>query len=252
VLSEETSAQMRYILEEVVKENGGSNAYISGYRIGGKSGTSQKLGEYREDDGSMRYVASFCAFAPADNPKVIMLVVVDEPNPGGLPYYGSMVAAPVVSAVFKECFQQLEIYPQYTAEEQAVQDTVVPNLIGLSHIDSKSKLNSVGLEPNFIGEGNKIIRTVPAAGQPIRKGSTVVLYTEERDSITAIVPDVEGMTISQAHQSFANVGLNLRPIGGAIDNAAATAQFMSVEAGTELTIGTVVDVQFAVNNGHGG
>ncbi|MCL1903868.1 MAG: penicillin-binding transpeptidase domain-containing protein [Oscillospiraceae bacterium] len=253
ILSKETSNQMRHILEEVVNANGGSNAYMSGYRIGGKSGTSQKLDEYPEDD-SMRYVASFCAFSPADNPKVIMLVVVDEPNPGGQPYYGSMVAAPVVSAVFKESFQHLEIYPQFTAEEQALQDTVVPNLMGLSQIDAATKLNTLGLELRVIGSGARILRTVPNSGAQIRRGSTVVAYTEEQDLQTALVPDVVSnrMTVSQAVQAITDAGLNIRLVGGSIGNENAVAVYMNVEAGEVLEIGTVVDVQFAVNDGHGG
>jgi stage V sporulation protein D (sporulation-specific penicillin-binding protein) len=251
ILSKETSDAMKHILEEVVKFNGGNNAYISGFRIGGKSGTSQKLDEYPEDD-SMRYVASFCAFAPADNPKVIMLVAVDEPNPGGEPYYGSMVAAPVVSAVFKESFQHLEIYPQFTAEEQALQDTVVPPLVGLSRSDVTMRLNAAGLNANFIGEGNRILRTIPDTGSPIRNGSTVVLYTEEQDAIEVTVPDVYGMTVPQATQVITNAGLNIRLSGGSAGNETAVAVFMSVDPDTRLRKGTVIDVQFAVNEGHGG
>ncbi|MCL1789364.1 MAG: penicillin-binding transpeptidase domain-containing protein [Oscillospiraceae bacterium] len=253
ILSRETSNQMRHILEEVVNANGGSNAYMSGYRIGGKSGTSQKLDEYPEDD-SMRYVASFCAFAPADNPKVIMLVVVDEPNPGGQPYYGSMVAAPVVSAVFKESFQHLEIYPQFTAEEQALQDTIVPNLLGLGQLDAGTKLNTVGLELRVIGNGSRVLKTVPVSGAQIRRGSTVVVYMEEKEAQTARVPDVvtNRMTVTQAIQAITDAGLNIRLAGGSIGNENAIAVYMNFEAGEMLEVGTVIDVQFAVNDGHGG
>jgi stage V sporulation protein D (sporulation-specific penicillin-binding protein) len=250
ILSKETSEQMRHILEEVVKANGGSNSYISGYRIGGKSGTSEKTDEYSQEN--LRYVASFCAFAPADNPKVIMLVVVDEPNPGGAPYYGSMVAAPVVSAVFKDSFQHLEIYPQFTAEEQAMQDTVVPYIVNLSRMDVGMRLNAAGLEYRFIGNGNRVLRTAPGAGSPIRRGSTVVIYTEEQESLTAVVPDVYGMSVSQANQVITDAGLNIRLSGGSVGNVNARAVYMSSLPGTRLTIGSVVDVQFSVNEGHGG
>jgi stage V sporulation protein D (sporulation-specific penicillin-binding protein) len=251
ILSRETSDQMRVILENVVKANGGSNAYMPGYRIGGKSGTSQKLDEYPEDH-RMRYVASFCAFAPSDNPKVIMLVVVDEPNPGGQPYYGSLVAAPVVSAVFKESFQHLEIYPQFTAEEQAMQDTVVPNLMGQSTVDATARLSAVGLNARFEGEGRRVVRTVPAAGAPIRQGSTVVLYLEDAELLEVEVPDVHGMNVAQATRAITDVGLNIRLTGGAVNNTSAIAVFMAVEPGKLLKKGEVVDVQFAVSEGHGG
>lgn len=255
ILSEETSAQMRYILEEVVKENGGSNAYISGYRIGGKSGTSQKLDEYPEDD-SMRYVASFCAFAPADNPKVIMLVVVDEPNPGGAPYYGSMVAAPVVSAVFKESFQHLGIYPQFTAEEQAEQDTVVPHLLGQSQLDATKKLNEIGLDIRVVGSGKKVSKTVPAAGALIRRDSTVVIYmddTDEDSTLTSMVPDVRTMNVAQAINTITDAGFNIRLSGGSVGNENAFAEEMiNAVPGELMDIGTVIEVRFVVNAGHGG
>ncbi|MCL2634504.1 MAG: penicillin-binding transpeptidase domain-containing protein [Oscillospiraceae bacterium] len=246
VLSNETSQQMKYILEEVVKANGGSNAYISGYKIGGKSGTSQKIDDYSDEE--MRYVASFCAFAPADNPQVIMLVIVDEPNPGGEPYYGSLVAAPVVSAVFKECFSYLEIYPQYTAEEQAAMDRIVPYIIGMSPIDATTRLNTEGLETHFIGNGTKVLKTVPAAGQTIARGGTVTVYLEEQESITAQVPNVYGLTVQEANQRIVDAGLNIRLSGGAVNNENAVASLMSIQPGTEVAIGTVIEVTFTVND----
>jgi stage V sporulation protein D (sporulation-specific penicillin-binding protein) len=250
ILSKETAETMRHILEEVVKANGGSNAYISGFRIGGKSGTSEKTDVYTQEN--LRYVASFCAFVPADNPKVIMLVVVDEPNPGGQPFYGSMVAAPVVSAVFKESFQHLEIYPQFTAEEQAMQDTIVPYLIGMPTMDLTMRLNAAGLEPRFIGTGSRVVKTVPAAGSAIRQGSTVVIYLDEQESLTVTVPDVHELTVAQAQYIMNEAGLNLRPSGGSIGNQSAIAVYMNIPPGSTVHVGTVIDVQFSVNDGFGG
>jgi stage V sporulation protein D (sporulation-specific penicillin-binding protein) len=250
ILSKETSEIMKKILEEVVKENGGTNAYISGFRIGGKSGTSEKTDVYSQED--LRYVATFCAFAPADNPKVIMLVVVDEPNPGGLPYYGSMVAAPVVSAVFKESFRHLEIYPQFTAEEQAMQDTVIPYLGGLSPQEVVMKLNAEGLDATLIGEGRRVIKTVPGPGAPIRRNSNVVVYFDDRELAVAVVPDVVGMSVANANLVITNAGLNIRLSGGAVSNQYATAREMSIPPGTVVSKGTVIEVQVAVDVGHGG
>ncbi|MDR0221914.1 MAG: PASTA domain-containing protein [Oscillospiraceae bacterium] len=250
VLSGETSAQMREILEEVVKFNGGNNAYMSGYRIGGKSGTSEKTDDYGKDE--MRYVASFCAFAPADDPQVIMLVIVDEPNPGGVPYYGSTVAAPVVSAVFKECFGYLEIYPQYTAEEQEAMDVATPYLTGLSPIEVTTRLNTVGLNADFVGDGGKTLRTVPAAGQPIARGGTVLVYLEELENVKAVVPDVRGLTVSEANRLITDAGLNIRLSGGAVDNENAKAYWQSAEPYAEINAGTVIEVVFSVDEGFGG
>jgi stage V sporulation protein D (sporulation-specific penicillin-binding protein) len=249
ILSRETSDYMRTMLEDVVRENGGSNAYISGFRIGGKSGTSEKIDEYDPDD--MRYVASFAAFAPADNPQVIMLVVVDEPMNGEI--YGSRVAAPVVSAVFRESFAHLEIFPQFTEEEMAQQDTLVPNLVGASPLDASVMLNQRALTSQDVGEGRRVVRTVPEAGTPIGRGSTVVVYfCADEGLIETTVPDVYGMSVAQANQAITNAGLNIRFAGGAVGNNNAIATDMSIDPGTTLPRGTVIEVRFTVNEGHGG
>ncbi|MCL2754184.1 MAG: penicillin-binding transpeptidase domain-containing protein [Oscillospiraceae bacterium] len=251
ILSSETSAQMRKMMEDVVQANGGSNAYISGYRIGGKSGTSEKIDEYAPDD--MRYVASFAAFAPADNPKVIMLVVVDEPM-GGL-FYGSQIAAPVVSAVFRDSFAHLEIFPQFTAEEQALQDTLTPYLVGLSPDAARERLNRDGLNFTSVGEGSRVLSTIPTAGTPIGSSSSVMLiYCEETAANLPLstVPNVLGMGVSAANQAITNAGLNIRFSGGAVANTNARAAHMSLEPGEQVPPGTVVEVRFTVDVGHGG
>ncbi|MCL1831864.1 MAG: penicillin-binding transpeptidase domain-containing protein [Oscillospiraceae bacterium] len=253
ILSAETSAIMRETLEEVVKANGGTNAYISGYRIGGKSGTSEKIDE--STPGNMRYVSSFAAFAPADNPQVIMLVVVDDAR--GEQYYGSQVAAPVVSAVFRESFPHLEIFPQYTAEEQALQDTLMPNLIGRSELEMISDLNRAGLlePPNIEGTGKRVVHTVPEAGAPLGRASTVVVYFDDdsyQNAIDAVVPDVHGMSVTQANKALTDAGLNIRFMGGAVANVNARAMSMSVQPGEMLPKGTIVEVHFIVDEGRGG
>ncbi len=246
VISEETSKQMRSILKNVVETNGGANAYVAGYSIGGKSGTSQKIDDYSY--ANMRYVSTFCAFTPAEDPEIIMLVVVDEPMNGQ--YYGSAVAAPVVSAVFKESLEYLGIYPQYTAEELAEQNATVPYLINYSSLEATTKLNTLGLNAKFIGdtENGSVLRTVPAAGMSIPKDGTVVIYLEETESLTTTVPDVTGYTVAQANNAITNAGLNISLSGGAIDNDKAIASYQSVEAGTEVNQGTVVEVSFVVND----
>lgn len=245
VISEETSAQMREILESVVNSNGGSNAKISGYRIGGKSGTSQKMDV---PGGDKLYVSSFCAFVPADDPEIIMLVIADQPTGGA--YYGSKVAAPVVSAVFSESLEYLGIYAQYTAEEQAAQDTTVSYIIGKSGLAATTELNTKGLSIEFVGseEGTTVLYTVPSAGSLIPRGGTVVAYMEEVDYLKTTVPDVTGYTVEQANAAMANAGLNIRLSGGAIENAAAAASSQSISAGEEVKKGTVVEVQFVINN----
>lgn len=245
VISEETSEQMRMMLEQVVENNGGSNAYISGYRIGGKSGTSEKLDEY--SNLNMRYVGSMCCFTPADNPEIIMLVMVDEPMNGE--YYGSRVASPVISAVFRECLENVGIYAQYTAEELAAQDTTVPYIIGYNGLAAITALNERGLKYEFVGDENgTVVKTVPANSNIIPKNGTVVVYMDDSEKKTTTVPNVIGMTVQQANAAITAAGLNISLTGGAIENDSAKAVSQSIEAGTEAYRGAVVQVTFLVND----
>lgn len=245
VISEETSALMRQITENIVTANRGTNAYIPGYHIGGKSGTSQKLDEYGEHN--MRYVGSFCAFTPADDPEYIMLVCVDEPLGGS--YYGSAVAAPVVSAVFSECLEYLGVYPQYTAEELAQQDTTVPYVYDFAILDAIAKLNESGLKYEIVGDESVGIvdYTMPLAASNIPRDGTVVIYMQGAEDSMVTVPNVIGLTVEEANLKLVNAGLNISLEGGAVNNANATAMSQSIEAGEEVRQGTVVSVTFLIS-----
>ena len=254
VISEETSVQMRQILETVVNENGGSNAYINGYRIGGKSGTTEKIDEYNKLKAEtgvdhMTYVPSFAAFAPADDPQIVMLVMADTPT--GTQYYGSAVAAPVVSAVFKEGLPHLGIYPTYTAEELAKMDAAVPYVMGMEAQRAEAKLNAEGFEVRYVGDpasGATVSTQIPASGSSIPKGSTVVLYLgNEYDLESAVIPNVTGMTVSQANEAITNAGFNIKISGGAAENANAVAYAQYPVGGTDGYKGNVVEVTFQVN-----
>jgi len=249
VISAETSALMRQILEDVVEHNGGTNAYIAGYRIGGKSGTSQKIDEFPEGN---RYVASFCAFTPADAPEIIMLVMVDDPLGGQI--YGSAVAAPVVSEVFKEMLPYLEIYKTALSEEERELENVsVPFLRDYTMSEAVEKLEAAGLRYQFVGadSGSRVLYTVPRDGQTIARNGTVVVYMAEQDYNTATVPDVYGMSLTRANEVITNAGLNIR-LSGAVHNPSSIAFIQSIEAGTEVAAGTVVEVEFRFIDGHTG
>lgn len=258
VISEETSIQMRSILENVVEANGGTNAYISGYRIGGKSGTTEKIDEYNAAGGKaagahMTYVSSFAAFAPADNPQIVMLVMVDTPT--GPQYYGSAVAAPVVSAVFKEGLEHLGIYPTYTAEEQAKMDAVVPYVLGTESLRAESSLAAQGFKVRIVGNSSSsatVSTQIPSAGVTAPKGSTVVLYLgSEYDMEVGTVPNVIGMTVAQANAALTDAGFNIKISGGAAENVEAVAVMQSYEGGAELYKGNVIEVTFQVNDPDG-
>ena len=259
VISEETSIQMRGILENVVESNGGTNAYISGYRIGGKSGTTEKIDEYNAAGGKamgakMTYVSSFSAFAPADDPQIVMLVMVDTPT--GAQYYGSAVAAPVVSAVFKEGLEHLGIYPTYTAEEQAKMDAVVPYVLGYEALRAESALAAQGFDVKIVGDptSNATVSTqIPYAGVTAPKGSKVVIYLgSDYDMEVGVVPNVIGMTVAQANTAIADAGFNIKISGGAAENIQAVAVMQSYQGGAELYKGNVIEVTFQVDDPDGG
>lgn len=251
VISEETSELMRGILESVVTTNGGSNAYISGYRIAGKSGTSEKIDDYNSGaDSELRYVATFAAAVPANDPEYVMLVICDEPTSGFI--YGSAIAAPVVSQVFKEGLEYLNIYPQYTAEELAQQDVAVPYVAGYNSIRAEANLNAAGLNAEFIGstDGTYVTGQVPSSGEVIPKGGTVMLYMGDipfSEYKISKVPNVIGLTVTEANKALADAGLNIR-ITGASGNSEAKAVSQSISAGWSAYRGSIIEVNFLVND----
>lgn len=251
VISEETSATMRKILEDVVTANGGGNAYMSGYRIGGKSGTSEKIDDYNSGKTpELRYVATFCAIVPIDDPEYVMLVVCDEPTSEYI--YGSAIAAPVVSAVFKEGLEYMGIYPQYTADELAQQDVTVPWVGGYNSIRAEAQLTAAGLKAEYIGstDGTEVTGQVPSAGTVMPSGSTVMLYMGDiplSDYRMSTVPNVIGMTVEEANKALSEAGLNIS-ITGAATGSEAKAVSQSVNSGLVVYRGSVIEVNFLVNN----
>ena len=254
VISEETSKQMRGMLETIVTENGGHNAYIAGYRIGGKSGTAEKIDEFNKlyaetGEQKMTYISTFAAAVPMDDPQIVMLVLADTPT--GPEYYGSAVACPVVSAVFKEGLEHLGIYPTYTAEEQAKMDTVVPWVIGDLSMYAESVLAADGLKARFVGDTSgdaQVTNTIPFSGATIPKGSTVVVYVGDTELEYGTVPNVIGKSAAEANEIITNAGFNIKLTGGAAANADATAKTQSYAEGMELPKGTVIEVDFQASS----
>ncbi|MBR4306248.1 MAG: PASTA domain-containing protein, partial [Ruminiclostridium sp.] len=252
VISEETSAIMRQILEDVVNFNGGSNAYISGYRIGGKSGTSEKIDDYNNGEhDELRYVATFCAVVPADDPEYVMLVVADEPTGGYI--YGSAIAAPVVSAVFKDGLEYLNIYPQYTQEELLKQDVTVPYICGYNSIRAEALLTAAGLKAEIIGstEGDATVTAqYPQSGAIMPNGGKVVIYMGDSSPsgyLDAVVPNVIGMSVTEANKAITDAGFNIK-LTGAYGSNESRAISQSVVAGARLYKGSVIEVNFLVND----
>ena len=173
VISERTSAEMRALLENVVKEGSGKKAAVDGYRIGGKTGTAQKYENGHIAAG--KYVSSFVGFAPADNPEYVILMTVDEPSSGA--YYGSIVAAPYVGGIFSKIFAYERIAA--TCDESEAEYVDMPELTDKSTDYALEELKKLGLYVECAGEGDTVISTLPLSGTKIKKGDIVLIRTEE-------------------------------------------------------------------------
>lgn len=173
IISTKTSERLKKILESVVSEGGGKKAYIPGYRIGGKTATSQKLPR-----GSGKYTASFLSFAPAEDPKIMALVIIDEPQGT---YYGGTIAGPVMKEVLENALPYLGVEPSYSEEElkkEEVQKIVTPNFRGLSLSDAKKCAEEAGIGVDIQGEGKVVVSQFPLAGETINKTTKIILYTQ--------------------------------------------------------------------------
>lgn len=253
VISEETSAQMREVLESVVNRKDGSNAYIKGYDIGGKSGTSQKQEEINRTGNPDLYVASYCAFAPADDPEIIMLVMIDQPTAldqnGALMYYGSVVAVPAVANTLKEALPYLGYYPEYTQAELDALGTTLPS-VELETVDiAKSTLESLGLQVTVIGDGAKVVSQVPVRGSQIPRNGKVILYTEENYKTEyTTVPNIIGRSLSEVNTILTNANLNFKVGDGAANSTGAVAYSQNYSEGDEVPVGTIIEVVFVTKD----
>ena len=240
VISEEVSASMRTILENVVNDQQGSNAYIQGYRIGGKSGTSQKLDI--DPTGQKDYVASYCAFAPANDPQVIVLVMVDDPQGGE--FYGSQVAAPVCTQVLLDVLPYMGLLPEYSDEELAQLAVAVPNVEYMTVDEARNTIEALSLSVEVEGSGDTVLKQSPL-GVTVERGGQVVLYTDNTTpERTVTVPDVEGMSKEYARQVLQSYGLNMTTNGTGSDSEYSLAEANNM-TGRTVPVGTAITVSFS-------
>lgn len=239
VISEETSELMRYLCEQVVDTGSGRYAKITGYRVGGKTGTSEKLDS---GDTSLR-ISSFFGFAPADDPEIAVLLALDEPHNDSV--YGSVIAAPVVGKILADILPYIGIEPEYTQEELEKIEIATPGVVGQKIFEATTTMISAGLKAETIGDGEVVIKQIPAVGSPIPKGSTVMIYTDE-DSLkdTVKVPNILGLSGQAASKALSNRGLNIKVTGLDINSQNIKAAKQSPEAGEDVLPGTVVTVEF--------
>ena len=240
VVSEDTSATVREILEYVVSDGTGKNGKVAGYRIGGKTGTADKVG------GNV--IVSFVCFAPADDPKVIMLLTLDEPDRGTGTYVsGGNMVAPVASEVMAELLPYLGIEPTYSAEEMVGRDATVQNLIGFPVEEAQNKLKEIGFACRVIGEAGKVTDQTPAGGAIVPNNAEIILYCgEAKPDDLCIVPNVIGDSASVANQKLTNAGL-IMSVSGATNRSSASVRAVSQSEapGKEVEAGTVVRVQLS-------
>lgn len=243
VIAKSTCDELTRILEEGVSGDGGAkNAYVKGYKIAAKTGTSQKFDDATGKDTGKR-VGSCVAYAPADNPSIISLIVVDEPS--GSNVYGGNVAAPYIANLMSNVLPYLGYQPTYSAEDQVPKN--VGNYVGTSIAKATAAIEKLGLQWKVIGNGTQITSQFPERGtQLLENIGTVYLYTDDAAEETVIVPRVVGLTPQNANQALLNHGLNIR-IEGA-ENYESGDSVLTVEQsipeGTPVPRGTVVTVTF--------
>ncbi len=243
VISAETSAIVCQMLETVVTEGSGKNSYIPGYRIGGKTGTSEKI-DLMNKTGEDRKVLSFVGIAPMDDPQIACLVLLDEPTL--VNEYGSTIAAPVVGSILADVLPYLGMEKVYTEEELKKLDVYVENQVAKVAHDAQSACTRTGLNARIIGGGGIVVSQIPAAGSTVPKGSTIMLYTDESaESDVVTVPDVIGKSGLVVNRLVLNAGLNIKITGVGIENENAVAAKQTPAGGTEVPRGTVVTIDFA-------
>ena len=240
-VSSETAAHIANILEENAVSGSGKNGYVAGYRVAGKTGTSEKKVDLN-DDGNQDYIASFCGFAPAEDAEVVCLVFFDTPT--GAAYYGSQVAAPVFAKIMSEVLPYLEVPTQYTDEEIENLDVTVGSYVGMNVDEAISAAEGEGFTVTVKGEGEKVLAQVPRASMNIPKGGNVVLYLDEASAKEQVeVPDLRGYNVSSVNYLASIAGINVS-ITGAVNSALSMSSSQSIAPGTMVSPGTVVTVNF--------
>ena len=245
VISSETSATVREMLEYVVSDGTGRNGQVAGYRIGGKTGTADK-----GKTGDV--VVSFLCFAPADDPQVIMLLTLDTPSRDTGTYVsGGNMVAPTASAIMSDILPYLGIMPQYGEEDASAAEATVPYVVGLSLEDAAQRLQDYGFSSyRTVGDGAAVTDQTPLGGAIVPTSAEIILYMgEEKSGELCKVPNVVGLSAAEANRALANAGLIMRSAGASgADGIKAMSQSISPDA--EVAAGTVVTVQMGQTANH--
>lgn len=241
VVSAETSELMCQYLQWVVDKGTGQNAYVAGYRVGGKTATTEKLPK-----NSGNRIASFIGVAPMDDPTYAVIVLIDEPQTANRG--GGALAAPVVGRIFTDILPYLGVEAVYSDEEQDRKEVSVPSLIGMTREEAEAKLEELDLDCRFKGDGDTVTDQLPVEGVSLQAGSSVVLYCgAERSTEKVTVPNVRGLTPSAARDTLESYGLYMKQNGVASSRVTgATASInQSPNEGAAVAPGSVVTVEFS-------
>ena len=240
VISESTSATIRELMEYVA-ENGAKNALVPGYRIGAKTGTSQKVSKIEATGDSYLYIGSCVTVAPADDPEIAVLVMLDEPK--GDKYYGGIISAPTNSRIMADVLPYLGFEASYSDDELKNLAITVPDVCDKALDEAKSTISNKKLQYQVVGSGDKVLKQLPEAGSQILNGGIVILYTEESGQKNVTVPNMLGLTATKANKAAASAGINIE-FSGNTTASGLKAYRQSVEAGTKVEAGTIVTVYF--------
>lgn len=243
VISDDTSKKMNEYLEYNTERQGAVAGYISGYKVAGKTGTSEKKGVTKvESSFSEDYISSFCGFAPADDPQIAMLVFFDTPD--GDAYYGSQVSSPVFINIMSEVLPYLDVKTSYTDEELGYVDASAGDYTGVSVDEAKTAVEADGFTATVKGNGSTVISQIPTVSSGLQKGGSIVLYTDsDSRSETISVPSFIGLSPDEVNNVASAYGLNVSFSGATTSSGTSSSQ--DIEAGTSVSPGTVITVSFA-------
>ena len=243
VISKETSRRICELLKQNAIDGGAKNGYVPGYRIGGKTGTSQKIGQ--SGPNGMDYISSFCGIVPAENPQYAVLIYYDTPK--GPSYYGATVAAPTFAKVMQDALPYLGLECKYTEEEMKNLEVSTPFVVGSTVSQAKNKLINLGFSPTISGNGDSVVAQIPEAGAKMPKGGKIILYTEGTSLESKVkVPKFIDLTPAKVNKEATEAGLNVVIKGTILQGGVAVKQ--SIPPGTQVNKGTVVTVEFAQKN----
>ena len=256
VISQQTSGTMRTLMEQVVTEGTASAARTPGYRVGGKTGTSEKLDEYDENGQQVKdKIVSFVGVAPIDDPKYVVLVALDTPaysensekyTVHGMYISGGLMAAPTVRDIFLDILPYLGVEPDYGSEDIRGVNFTVPDVIGMDETEAGELLAEKTITYRVVGTGSVVTDQLPVAGSQVPGNSQIILYMGAEKQATRVeVPDFIGCSVADVNYLASNAGLYVQAKGTDRTDGYVLAAYQDIDPGTEVDRGTTITVEFS-------